>query len=46
MVTEQRLWDEAGKLAGMKTQAFRGYAPLLQHVVDRFRGLCQSNGDG
>jgi len=31
-----RLWDEAGKVAGMKTRSFRDYAPLLQRVVDRF----------
>lgn len=31
-----RLWDEAGKVAGLKTRAFRDYAPLLQRVVDRF----------
>jgi phosphonate degradation associated HDIG domain protein len=34
-----RLWDEAGKVAGMKTRAFRDYAPLLQRVVDRFREI-------
>jgi predicted HD phosphohydrolase len=34
-----RLWDEAGKIAGMKTRAFRDYAPLLQRVVDRFREI-------
>jgi phosphonate degradation associated HDIG domain protein len=31
-----RFWDEAGKIAGMRTRAFRDYAPLLQRVVDRF----------
>ncbi|WP_413991611.1 HD domain-containing protein [Labrys okinawensis] len=31
-----RLWDEAGKVAGMQTRSFRDYAPLLQRVVDRF----------
>ena len=31
-----RLWDEAGKVAGMQTRGFRDYAPLLQRVVDRF----------
>ena len=31
-----RQWDEAGKVAGMKTRAFRDYASLLQRVVDRF----------
>ncbi|MDP9138949.1 MAG: HD domain-containing protein [Pseudomonadota bacterium] len=30
-----RLWDEAGKIAGMPTPAFADYAPLLQRVVDR-----------
>lgn len=30
-----RLWDEAGKVPGMKTPAFSYYAPLLQRVVDR-----------
>jgi [1-hydroxy-2-(trimethylamino)ethyl]phosphonate dioxygenase len=30
-----RLWDEGGKVRGMKTKAFRDYAPLLQRVVDR-----------
>ena len=28
-----RLWDEGGKIAGMKTKAFRDYVPLLQRVV-------------
>jgi phosphonate degradation associated HDIG domain protein len=32
-----RLWDEAGKVAGLKTRNFRDYAPLLQRVVERFR---------
>jgi [1-hydroxy-2-(trimethylamino)ethyl]phosphonate dioxygenase len=31
-----RLWDEAGKVAGLRTRSFRDYAPLLQRVVDRF----------
>ncbi len=31
-----RLWDEAGKVAGLKTRAFGDYAPLLQRVVDRY----------
>ena len=31
-----RLWDEAGKVAGLQTRDFRDYAPLLQRVVDRF----------
>ncbi|WP_454816112.1 (R)-1-hydroxy-2-trimethylaminoethylphosphonate oxygenase [Labrys neptuniae] len=31
-----RLWDEAGKVAGLKTRSFGDYAPLLQRVVDRF----------
>lgn len=30
-----RLWDEAGKVAGMKTRRFEDYVPLLQRVVDR-----------
>src|SRR4029079_5894108 len=30
-----RIWDEGGKVPGMKTRAFRDYAPLLQGVVDR-----------
>ena len=30
-----RLWDESGKVAGMKTRKFRDYVPLLQRVVDR-----------
>ena len=30
-----RLWDEGGKVAGMKTRSFRDYVPLLQRVVDR-----------
>jgi predicted HD phosphohydrolase len=30
-----RLWDEAGKVPGMKTPPFDYYAPLLQRVVDR-----------
>ena len=30
-----RIWDEGGKLPGMKTPLFRDYAPLLQRVVDR-----------
>ncbi len=31
-----RIWDEGGKVAEMKTRAFRDYAPLLQRVVDGF----------
>jgi phosphonate degradation associated HDIG domain protein len=31
-----RLWDEAGKVAGMKTREFRDYTPLLQRVIERF----------
>ena len=31
-----RIWDEGGKVPGMKTRAFRDYAPLLQRVVDNF----------
>jgi predicted HD phosphohydrolase len=30
-----RLWDEGGKIPGMKTRSFRDYVPLLQRVVDR-----------
>ncbi len=30
-----RLWDEGGKVPGMKTRGFRDYVPLLQRVVDR-----------
>ena len=30
-----RLWDEAGKVAGMTTPAFAHYAPLLRRVVER-----------
>ena len=30
-----RIWDEGGKVPGMKTRAFREYEPLLQRVVDR-----------
>lgn len=30
-----RLWDEAGKIAGMSTPPFAHYAPLLRRVVER-----------
>jgi phosphonate degradation associated HDIG domain protein len=30
-----RLWDEAGKVAGMNTKTFADYVPMLQRVVDR-----------
>jgi phosphonate degradation associated HDIG domain protein len=30
-----RLWDEGGKVPGVKTPPFGYYAPLLQRVVDR-----------
>jgi phosphonate degradation associated HDIG domain protein len=30
-----RLWDEAGKVAGLHTRTFAEYMPLLQRVVDR-----------
>jgi predicted HD phosphohydrolase len=30
-----RLWDEAGKVAGMATPPFAHYAPLLRRVVER-----------
>jgi predicted HD phosphohydrolase len=29
-----RLWDEGGKVPGMKTRPFGEYEPLLQRVVD------------
>jgi len=31
-----RIWDEAGKIANMKTRTFRDYVPLLQRVVRDF----------
>jgi [1-hydroxy-2-(trimethylamino)ethyl]phosphonate dioxygenase len=31
-----RLWDEAGKVVGMKTREFHDYTPLLQRVIERF----------
>ena len=31
-----RIWDEGGKIADMKTRAFRDYMPLLRRVVERF----------
>ena len=31
-----RIWDEGGKVADMKTRAFRDYVPLLQRVVKKF----------
>jgi [1-hydroxy-2-(trimethylamino)ethyl]phosphonate dioxygenase len=30
-----RLWDEGGKVPGMKTRNFRDYVPLLDSVVRR-----------
>jgi [1-hydroxy-2-(trimethylamino)ethyl]phosphonate dioxygenase len=33
-----RLWDEAGKVEGMKTPPIEHYGPLLQRVVDRHMG--------
>ncbi len=33
-----RLWDEGGKVAGMKTKSFSSYAPLLQRIVDQHAG--------
>ena len=30
-----RLWDEGGKIAGMRTRSFRDYLPLLERVVRR-----------
>jgi len=31
-----RIWDEGGKVAGMKTRTFRDYVPLLERVVKQF----------
>ncbi|TPI49567.1 HD domain-containing protein [Mesorhizobium sp. B2-9-1] len=31
-----RIWDEGGKVADMKTRAFRDYVPLLDRVVKKF----------
>ncbi len=31
-----RIWDEGGKIANMKTRAFRDYVPLLERVVKKF----------
>ena len=31
-----RLWDEAGKVAGLKTKEFGDYGPLLERVVKRY----------
>ena len=31
-----RIWDEGGKVADMKTRAFRDYVPLLGRVVKKF----------
>jgi phosphonate degradation associated HDIG domain protein len=31
-----RLWDEAGKVVGMKTKEFRDYTLLLLRVIERF----------
>ncbi len=33
-----RIWDEGGKVQGMKTRPFRDYEPLLQRVVDAHLG--------
>ncbi len=33
-----RLWDEAGKVKGMRTPPIEHYGPLLQRVVDRHLG--------
>lgn len=30
-----RLWDEAGKVPGLRTRTIQDYLPLLQRVVDR-----------
>jgi phosphonate degradation associated HDIG domain protein len=32
-----RIWDEGGKVPGMRTRAFADYAPMLQRVVDAAR---------
>lgn len=40
-----RLWDEAGKVAGLKTRRFGDYAPLLQRVVDRFLANTAAQAD-
>jgi [1-hydroxy-2-(trimethylamino)ethyl]phosphonate dioxygenase len=32
-----RIWDEGGKVPGMRTRAFADYAPMLQRVVDGAR---------
>jgi len=32
-----RIWDEGGKVANMKTRAFRDYVPMLRRVVRDFR---------
>ncbi len=29
-----RIWDEGGKVPGMKTKSFRDHAPMLRRVVD------------
>jgi predicted HD phosphohydrolase len=31
-----RVWDEGGKIAGMRTRTFRDYVPLLDRVVKKF----------
>ena len=31
-----RIWDEGGKVANMKTRAFRDYVSLLERVVEKF----------
>jgi hypothetical protein len=35
VVKRVRLWDEAGKIAGMKARCFQDYLSLLQRVVYR-----------
>ena len=35
-----RLWDEGGKVKGMRTRAFADYREMLQRVVDRHLGKC------
>jgi phosphonate degradation associated HDIG domain protein len=34
-----RIWDEGGKVSGMKTRRFQDYEQLLQRVVDGFLGV-------
>ncbi|MEP3246681.1 MAG: HD domain-containing protein [Sneathiella sp.] len=34
-IIQIRIWDDAGKVAGVQTPDFAYYAPMVQHVVDR-----------